>query len=175
MKLERVNGLLSFLGNIAILLGLIALAVEINDNTAAVRAQELGALADQDRERQLAMLDPDVRAFYVKSLYSPEELTLDELMGMTSYLSYRVGVLGRTHQAYLDGIVRPADWEVRLLDVPIFLGSPFGQLWWDSAKADYADIPEFVDAIDQAIATSPVVPDDEFLLDLQSRARSLER
>ena len=87
MNIERVNAWLGLFGNIAILVGLIALAIEINDNTVAVRAQELGAQREQGHERQLAMLDEDVRTFYVKSLYNPAELTLEELQGMTAYLS----------------------------------------------------------------------------------------
>jgi len=174
MKIDKLNTWIGFSGNIAILLGLIALAVEISENTAAVRAQELGAQRQENQDRQLAMLGADTREFYVKSLYNPAELTLVELQGMTAYLSYRVGSLERAYQSYLDGIIRPADWERRLYDIPIYLGTSFGRLWWNLGKNDYTNRPEFVSAVDQAIEAGPVVPDDQFLLQLQARAQALQ-
>ncbi len=52
MKIEKLNPWLNFIGNLAILFGLIAVAIEIRDNSAAVRAQELGAITDLNIERK---------------------------------------------------------------------------------------------------------------------------
>ena len=127
MKMEQVNAWLGFAGNIAILLGLVAVAIQINDNTAAVRAQELGAIAEQVQQRQHVLLDSDVRALYVKSLVAPAELTLEDLQGMTAYLSIRVGHLRRTYQAWRSGILQPEDWAAHLQTVPVYLATPFGR------------------------------------------------
>jgi hypothetical protein len=101
------------------------------------------------------------------------ELTLDELAGMTNYLSLRVGSLDRAYQAFQDGIARDSDWERTVKDAPIYLGSPFGRIWWEIARNDYQDTPEFVRAVDQALDESPIVPDHQFLVDLQARTQSL--
>ncbi len=47
MNVDRLDGRLTFAGNLANLLGLVALAIAINDITEAVRAQELGSMNDQ--------------------------------------------------------------------------------------------------------------------------------
>jgi hypothetical protein len=173
MKMEKLNAWIGFSGNVAILLGLIALAVEISDNTAAVRAQELGALQEQTQERRLALLSKDLRELYIKSLYSPAELTLDELLAINTILTYRVTVLNRYYRAYSDGIIQQEDWESVLLEVPIFLGSSFGRLFWDEIKADYPHEPDFVDDMTRALSSSAVIPDDEYFINLQERVRAL--
>jgi hypothetical protein len=172
MKLERFNAWLSFAGNIAILTGLVALAIEISDNTAAVRAQELGAVWEQTQTRQLATLEPAFGELYQKSLYSPEELSLAELVRLVPYFSHHLSNLARLNQAYLDGIVRESDWSLELIDVPIYFGSDFGQAVWAELRADYVSRPDFVQAIDDALRTSPIVPDDDWYLNLQSRIQS---
>lgn len=68
MKFDKLNPWLSLVGNIAILLGLMAVAIEIRDNSVAVRSQELGALRELNQDRYLAMLSPDFLSLYVKSL-----------------------------------------------------------------------------------------------------------
>ena len=72
MKMKRINAWLALSGNIAILLGLVLLAIEINGNTEALRAQELANLNSINRQRQLLMAsEPEMQDMYVKSLYSP--------------------------------------------------------------------------------------------------------
>jgi len=161
------------LANVGVLASVIFLAIEIRGNTVAVRSQELGCLFEQDQALLFATVDPDTRRPYVKSLYQPEELTLEELQGMTALLAVRMAILERIFQAYQDGVARPADWEDRLNSVPIYLGSSFGRVWWDHIKADYAHRPDFVNAIDDALETSVIAPDDEWLLDLQNCVRDL--
>jgi len=109
MKLEKLNAWLTFSGNIAILAGLVALAIEIRGNTAAVRAQELGAIQEQAQARQMASLDPDFAEAYVRALYSPAEVTLEELVRLVAYVFHYISNLERTYQAYNDGIVRETD------------------------------------------------------------------
>ena len=118
--------------------------------------------------------DTDLQALYIKSLYSPQELTLEEVWGISSFLSYRMILLKRAFDSYQDGVIQKDDWDDRARSVPVYLGNDFGRVFWDSLfKPDYANSPGFVSAIDEALATSPVVPDDEWLQDLQRGAQGL--
>ncbi len=62
-----------------------AVAIEIRDNSVAVRSQELGALRELNQNRYLAMLSPDFLSLYVKSLQNMAEMTAEELWVMANY------------------------------------------------------------------------------------------
>ena len=144
MNLEKLNAWLTFVGHIAILLGLIALAVEIRHNTSAVRAQELGDLQNQTQERRVLMLSTDLPRTYLKSLTSPSELSLEEIYIVNAYLNYRLDQLRRTYRAYEDGIINQEDWESELINVPIYLGTQVGRLMWGHIKEDFPKGSGFV-------------------------------
>jgi hypothetical protein len=171
MNLDKLNRWLTFAGNIAIVLGLIALTIEINENTTAVRAQELGALQEQIQARQLASLNGDFSEVYAKGLYKPAELSVSDLLRLVPFLSHWLSNMQRTHHAYVDGVIREVDYQAQLLSAPIWFGTELGQVVWAEIKADYAHDPEFVAAIDEALRTSPVVPDDDWYITLQRRLR----
>lgn len=168
MNLEKLNTWLTFVGHIAILLGLIALAVEIRHNTSAVRAQELGDLQNQEQERRVLMLSTDLPRTYLKSLKSPSELNLEEIYIVNAYMSYRLDQLRRYYRAYQDGIINKEDWESEAFNVPIYLDTPIGRLVWGHLKKDYSKESRFVAAVEAALANGVVVPDDIYYRDLQN-------
>ena len=175
MTLDKLNPWLSFVGNIAILMGLTAVAIEIRDNSVAVRSQELGALRELNQERYLAMLSPDLASMYVKSLQNPAEMTAEELWGMANYVNIRISLALRGFRAYRNGILSKNDWDAELAGVPLSLDTPLGKLLWQNIKADYADFPEFVLAVDNAIASNTIETDDRWLADLQVQVKSLRQ
>lgn len=175
MKSNKLEAWLSFAGHIAVLLGLVALAIEIRNNTSAVRAQELGELHDQAQERRVLALSTDFPSIYVKSLYSPNELSIEEIYVFASFIHMRLDHLQRHFRAYRDGIITQEDWESELVNVPIYLGGKAGELVWSLAKADFSHDPSFVEHVDRAVRDSDLVPDDKFYLELQKKFQSIER
>jgi hypothetical protein len=162
------------LANVGVLASLVFLAVEVRGNTVAMRSQEIGSLFEQDQALLATTIEREMGALYVKSLYRPAELSMEELQRITSLLSTRMNILRRVHQAYEDGVARQSDWETRVNATPIYLGTPFGLIWWAHIKADYSEEPEFVQAVDSALRDSPIVPDDEWLLELERSVRNVE-
>jgi hypothetical protein len=175
VKKSDLIQVIQVLANIGVLASVIVLALEIRGNTVASRSQEIGSLFEQDQALLATTIEASMSELYVKSLYQPADLTLVELQRITAYLSTRMNILRRVNDAYLNGIARREDWERRVNAVPIYLGSPFGLLWWSHIKADYAESPDFVEAIEAALNGSPTVPDDEWLLDFEKDVRALGR
>ena len=169
MKLEKLNTWLTFAGNIAILLGLVAVAIEINDNTRAMRAQELGALEEMDQNLQIAVLDQQFMRVWAKSLTEPERMNLDEILVATEFIVIFLNNLERAQSAYLAGVITEDDWHERLFTAPVFLGTKFGQTVWKNIQTDYSNRPGFLDSVNQSLKSSPVKPDDVFFLDLQQQ------
>lgn len=168
MDLERLNGWLGLLGQLAVLGGLIALAIEIRGNTKSLRAQEIATITQQDFERQLMLLDPDVRADYTQALFDPENLTLDQVYGASMLLNYRVSTLQSVYMSVQDGVLKQADFHGYVDQAGIYLGTRFGRRWWERTKGDFVDFPgqEFVDAIERSIRETTILPDDVYYVEL---------
>jgi len=178
MRMKRIDlgQTIGILANLGVLVSIAFLAYEMRQNTTAIREEALEARSNAELTRELAMAtDTDLQALYIKSLYSPQEMTLEEVWGISSFLSYRMVLLKRAYDSYQDGVIQKDDWDDRARSVPVYLGNDFGRVFWVSLKPDYANSPGFVNAIDEALATSPVVPDDEWLMDLQRSAQGLSR
>ncbi len=45
---------------------------------------------------------------------------------------------------------------------------------WEQLRGDYADSPEFVAAVDEALNTSPVLADDEWYKSLHERIKKTD-
>ena len=176
MKKIDLGQAIGILANLGVLVGIAFLAYEMRQNTAAIREGALEARSNADLSRELAMAtSPDLQNLYIKSLYNPAQMTLEEVWGNASLLGYRMELLKRAYLSYRDGVIERDDWDDRARYVPVYLGNGFGRAFWESSREDFANLPEFVDAIDAALESSPVVPDDEWLRDLQRRAAELGR
>jgi hypothetical protein len=174
MKKFDLTQAIQILANVGVLASVVFLALEIRGNTVAFEQQEIGALLDQDQNLLFATVDEEIGRLYSKSLFEPTELTRGELARITSLLSVRLSILRRIYLAYRNGVVSEAEWQFQVGSIPIYLGSPFGRLWWDSIKPDYAAMPDFVAAVEDSLATSEIVPDDEWLLEFEARVRTLD-
>lgn len=169
MKLRQVNPWLNLVGNLAILLGLVAVAIEIRNNSAAVRLQALSVLSEQTTQLNLAASEPGFARLYVKSLETPHEMTAQEVWGLTNYMSTRLGRVLWSYDAYRSGVLSEEDWQMEASVTPIWFNTQFGRLAWDSLRSDFLDVPEVMQAIDNALADPKFMANDEFLTGLQER------
>ena len=167
MKTIGLGQTLEILATCGVLASVIVLAVEISGNTAAIRQQEVGALLDQEQALLMATTSEDLAALYVKSLYNPSELSRIELQRITGLLATRASILLRVFSAYTNGIATEEQRMSQLNSVPIYFGTRFGRVWWGLYRGDYTENPAFVAAIDGALETSRIVPDDAWLLELE--------
>jgi hypothetical protein len=174
MKMERLNAWMGIAGNIAILLGLIALAVEINANTKALRVQATEDFMAMIQEHKLAFAaNVDLQALEAKALLNPAELTPAELLGMVSWIELRINTAERRFDLFKEGVVPETDWQDSLGAVQYYLGTKFGQWAWSEIKKGYAYKPEFVAAIDSELANSKATPNDEWLLAFHEKLANL--
>lgn len=171
MNISKVDAWLGLAGNVAIFVGLILLAVEIRDNTSTVRQQERGAKLEREHELLLAAAGDDLGASYVKLLYRASEATPEEILDVSYLFTIRLTNLARTYHAFRAGLVTAEDWELEVFIVPLFLNTAIGKVMWDELKPEYT--PDFVDRVDRAMAESPLVPDDDWLIQVQKRLKSL--
>jgi hypothetical protein len=133
MKMERLNAWLVLAGNVAVLMGLVALAVEINANTKALQVQISEQTFTNRQEFLLTSAsNVDFQTLYAKSLLSPSELTPSELFGAAALLTARLAHTERSFSRYKDGLITENEWKGDLAAVSYFLGGPFGQVFWSN-------------------------------------------
>ena len=173
MKMERLNAWLGLAGNIAVLLGLVALAVEINGNTKALRVQVMENSAAMNQELRLAIAgNADLQAIIAKSLLSPADLTPSELWGAITHLERAVLEHQRGHRLYKSGVISEAEWQADLQTAPYQYGTVFGRLVWNELKTGLD--PDFVAEIDNELATFEGETNEQWLRKIQEKVANLD-
>lgn len=178
MKMERLNAWLGLAGNVAVLLGLVALAVEINANTKALRVQISEQTFAIRQERLLATAsDVDFQKLRVKLLLSPSELTPSELWGALAWLESRLAYTERSFSRYKEGLMTEDAWKGDLASVSYYLGGAFGRVVWSNERELYAEEDaEFVAAVDGQLAMGKGkgLSNEEYLIRLQEQVAKLD-
>ena len=178
MKMEPLNAWLGLAGNVAVLLGLVALAIEINANTKALEVQ----ISEQTfANRQEFLLtsagNVDFQTLYAKSLLSPSELTPSELWGAAALLTSRLAHTERSFSNYKDGLITEDEWKADLSAVSYYLGGPFGQVFWSNEREYYlGDESGFAEAVDAELAKGKGKghSNKEYLVRLQEQVAKLD-
>jgi hypothetical protein len=175
MKIERLNAWFGLAGNVAVLLGLVALALEINANTKALRVQisEQTFLARQDRLLAMAA-NKDLQTLYVKALLDPAKLTPSEAWGATAFIESRIAYTRRSFYRYKDGLMTEDSWKDDLSGVSYYLDGAFGQLLWSELKD--SESPDFVAEVDSELAESKGkgLSNDEWLREMHKKIANLD-
>lgn len=173
MKIERMNAWLGLAGNIAVLLGLIALAVEINGNTKALRVQVMENTASLDQEARLAVAgNTEMQTLYAKALLRPAELTPSELWGASLYFEERLLDDERKYNLFKSGVLPEEQWQRELRTVPYHFGTTFGRFFWSEAKDGFD--PDFVAAIDNELAKFEGESNDQWLRSFHEKIQDLD-
>ena len=173
MNMERLNAWLGLAGNIAVLLGLIALAVEINGNTKALHVQVMENTAALKQESNLAVAaNTDLQALYAKALLSPAELTPSEVWGAVGHFEELMERRLRKYNLLKSGVLSEEQWQSELRSLPYNFGTPFGQLLWSETKDTYD--PDFVAVIDEALAKYDDESNDQWLRRFHEKVADLD-
>ncbi|NIP51550.1 MAG: hypothetical protein GWN81_06315 [Phycisphaerae bacterium] len=166
---ENLNRWLTLAANVAVLVGIIALVVEIRTNTAAVRSQEWGAILEQHQELNLNQATIESSELYTKALYQPGELSVAEVRATVNYITSRIILLQRAYKVYQEGFASRSDWDYLVNSTPAYLGTELGQRLWPELKGEFeVRLPGMVSDIDRALSDEPIEPDDTWYLRIKS-------
>ncbi len=162
---ERLKGL----GNLAVLAGIILIAVEIRQASRLVEAQlasdEAALWVEIDNSRQ----GENLADALAKAIEHPEDLTLAEMLEVDGYLYTFVGQLWRRGQLYELGIGDSMETVVGSW-VPEYFGNEFARAWWAESKFKFGDA--FVEIVERGIQDISATQDLEFFGRIKSRLAS---
>ena len=154
MKADRWSTWLQILANLGLIVGLVLVAVEIQQtrDLARLQLQLEGTLAFQQVE--IAMLGESPAEVWAKSILDPQSLSPAELKIIDSDLIHEINQWRRTSLMEAEGLAEPgATQRVARNNAWFYFGNPFAKQWWHTVKRDGGwDDPGFVLIVDTELA-----------------------
>jgi len=133
MDVNRLSQWLEFVGGIAILFGLVLVALELRQTADITRAElamgtgnKIGALHAQLTTTQFS-------STYAKMMETPEDLTTAEMLELNGFFTQITGVFLREVSLKRRGIFVEDERIIRGV-VPEFFSNSYAQSWWLSNK-----------------------------------------
>jgi hypothetical protein len=138
MNWDRINRWSTAISNIALLAGLVLVAVQIHQNTAITRAQLMNDYYLADMQLELAMMGDDPAASFTKAVFDPETLTEYDAAVLDRYFNYGVVQVRRLRQMDQLGLAGEG-WQERIGYLRWHLGNEAGRRWWSRTRGDEAE------------------------------------
>ncbi len=154
MNWEAIGSVGEIVGALAVFLTLVYLAIQIRQNTKAVRAAAIDSTISQVNQiRTSVFSDPEVANMYRRGNENPENLTGDEK------LRYRLLIhnilLAESNvfaQADFTGL-SDSTWQTQIPIVSRVVGSPGGKWFWNTHRTEFE--ASFRQIIDDIVSKDP--------------------
>ena len=161
MEFDRVNRWLTLAANLGMLVGLILVALQLNQNSELARAQLINEGNITESQVWTGLMGEDPTEAIAKSLENPSEMTFADFMVVDAYLWVAMNIFHRNYALAREGMFDTTDWQQDIDSLGTwYLGNAFGRAWWEEEARGFFE-PEFVAYIDQHLAT-PSNRDSEF-------------
>jgi hypothetical protein len=135
MNLDQVNKWLVLFLNLAVVAGILLVAVQIHENTVATRLQTASAFKAQLASGELACMGDTFADAFATAALRPSELTQAQVMQIWCYISNQLDATAAVWVAYREGRVSPDEWNAYKADCVVYLGYGVDRIIWDQAKA----------------------------------------
>jgi hypothetical protein len=152
MTIEQLGNMGEFIAAIATVITLIYLAIQLKQNTRALKATAFQNVSSEMGKNVDNIIDNgELADICIKGMFEPGELTASEKLRLTSvyvstmrrlesvYVQFTLGTMEHAHKKGFEKSMIP------------LLQLPFGKQWWEEAKAAYFE--PFVRHIDEQIAS----------------------
>jgi len=164
-KLDRWIGVV---GNLAVVIGLVVVAVELRQ-TSVIANGELSSefmanWQEFDRSRQ----DPSFAAVYAKSIERPDELTLTEQIQLDAHYWSAMNQLELARMLVEAGLFNHTYERILQENVRSFMTTPYAQAWWTSYRDRFADSTTAA-IVDRELAAVPPETARDFFRAIESK------
>lgn len=144
MITERVNSYLSIGANIAVLVGLVFVGLELRNSGAAVSAQASANIASGFNQLNMQLAgDPRLANIMEIGSEDPAQLTFEEAISYAYVVRSTVNQYTQLLHLYESGLVSDSQWRVYAQEAAHILDSPGGKLF----VAGNAVAQDLVDAV----------------------------
>ncbi len=152
MLSENASRWLSLAANLAILAGLVLVAVELNQNSQLTRTAliaEGSALENQIWTPLAGELPGEIIA---KAVECPQQLTYADFIALDGFLYTSFNDVYREYELNKEGLFTEEEWKAEVdLYAHWFLGNDFGRVWWEEVGKPFFDT-DFTAHVDEQLA-----------------------
>jgi hypothetical protein len=120
--------------NIAVLAGLLLVAVQIYQNTEITKAQLANDYFLMDMELELKMMGESPIDSWVKAVYSPDEITPTDAAVLDRYFNFGMVQINRLQSMQSLGLADQDQVRDRIGYLRWHLGNEVGSRWWELHK-----------------------------------------
>lgn len=144
MDSRKINNWLSLIANVAVVGGIIFLAIEIQQNNVLLRSESRQALLTNDHTSLVTDLEHlDV----IKKLAFQEELSTEEQLRLSFVFLIDLRNREFEYMQYVNGLLDEATWQSYRNVILINHASGRGRVWWEKIGRTIVD-PEFAKTVD---------------------------
>lgn len=128
---SRINSWISLGANVAVLLGLIFVGLEVRNSRAAAEAQAADGIADGFLQLNLISIGDSAAArIWDTGLREPASLTDVEAFQFSMHMRALFNQFTRVHRLYRAGLIDEADWELYGREAATLMASPGGVIYF---------------------------------------------
>ena len=161
VKTDLLNQWLSIVTNFGVIAGFVLVALQLQQNTEALRIQASAITASAAISAESAFMGDTVAEAYAIALRAPEDLTDAQILQASGYLStYIVGPMA-AYKQYSTGITTQNEWNRTRQSTAMSLNGRFAQAWWSATKPFFS--PGFATEIDNELAQLPLGSGSEYI------------
>jgi hypothetical protein len=153
MDSDRVTHLLALIANMGVIVGIVFLALEMRQTSAIATAEYRLVYAAGWRSVDESRQDEAFAKVITKSIETPEDLSLEELVRLDAYYSGILDQLLSAQTARKTGLVEGAFSEVANTIGAIYFSNEFARSWWKQVRSDWwsESDAQFLKIVDEAI------------------------
>jgi hypothetical protein len=163
MVIDKLTRWLTLLANLAVLAGIILVAIQIQQNTDITKAQMANEYYLLDAQLELAMMGDSPAQSFQKAVYSPDELNKEDAVILDRYFNFGFVQLGRIRAMIELGVADEELYRERVGDLRWHLENEAGRRWWDQQKKGYEGSKLYSDL--EAVFSNSTFQDNKRLLD----------
>ena len=144
MDTKKLNEWLGVATNVGVIVGLVFLAIEINQNSEMLRMTSARESMSALQNLTIQQMDPDV-AEVIGKAYDNQQLSLSEMIILEGFLMSYLFVLQEDFIDYKAGLFPEEKWKSHVPLVRFMFLPEAARLWWRTFQEMYVeDFREFV-------------------------------
>ena len=152
MNSENLARWMSTVANIAVLAGLVLVAVQINQNSSLARTALINDGNVVSNQIWANLMGENPGQIIARAIECPEKMTYGDFMAVDAFLFSNINMLYRDFQLAQEGIFTSSDWKSSVdAYAHWYLGNKFGRAWWDEEAKHFFN-QEFATYVDERLS-----------------------
>jgi hypothetical protein len=145
---DNLSRWISAAANIAVLAGLVLVAIQISQNSSLARTALINEGNVVSNQIWANLMGENPGQVIARAIECPERMTYADFMAMDAFLFSNMNMLYRDYQLTQEGLFTSSDWKASVdAYAHWYLGNTFGRVWWDQEARHFfnAEFTEYVD------------------------------